>query len=258
MTDQKGRVAVVTGAAGGLGAAFAERLAADGASVAIVDIKPCDAVVGRITAAGGTAKEFICDLTDPDAVEGLGKAVLDHFGRCDILINNAGRYENRNFDDLTFADWRSVMALNLDAMFLVTKQFAADMRGRGWGRIINVASNSTFLAPPGMPQYIASKSGAIGLARALGSEFGPDGVTVNAIAPGPIETEQLRASYASDINNGSEEGFDDFMGMLAANQAIKKGGKPSDVVGLVSFLCGDEAGFITTQTIVCDGGWARV
>jgi len=258
MTDREKRVAVVTGAAGGIGAAIAERLARDGLAVALVDIKDAGPVVERIRVAGGEAEGFACDITDPDAVARLGEAVTARFGRCDVLMNNAGRYEMCAFDDLTFAHWRKVMALNLDAMFLMAKAFAPGMRARGWGRIIHMASNSTFLAPGGMPQYIASKSGAIGLARALGAEFGPDGVTVNAIAPGPIVTEQVRASYAADINGGSEEGFDDFMGALVVNQSIRRPGLPSDVVGLVSFLASDDAGFITTQTIVCDGGWARV
>ncbi|MEO0031727.1 MAG: hypothetical protein RIS94_1485 [Pseudomonadota bacterium] len=252
------RVAVVTGAAGGLGAAIAARLAADGLAVALVDIKDTAPAVSRIRAAGGEAEGFACDVTDPVAVEGLRDAVLARFGRADVLMNNAGRYEHCSFADLTFEHWRKVMALNLDAMFLMCKAFAPGMQSRKWGRIINMASNSTFLAPAMMPQYIASKSGAIGLARALGAELGVDGITVNAIAPGPIVTEQVRASYAAEIGGGSEDGFDDFMGMLAANQSIKRAGTPNDVVGLVSFLARDEAGFITTQTIVCDGGWARV
>lgn len=256
MVEQK-RVAVITGAAGGLGAAIAERLAKDGLAVALVDIKDCTAAVDRIRGASGDAEGFSCDVTDPDAVAGLAQAVDARFGRCDVLMNNAGRYEMCAFADLTFEHWRKVMALNLDAMFLMCKAFAPGMRARGWGRIINMASNSTFLAPTGMPQYIASKSGAIGLARALGAEFGPDGVTVNAIAPGPIVTEQVQASYA-EMAGGSMDGFDAFMDQLALNQSIRRAGKPSDVVGLVSFLASDDAGFITTQTIVCDGGWARV
>jgi len=258
MNGKERRVAVVTGGAGGLGAAIAERLAADGLAVAIIDIKDCGAVVGRIRAAGGEAEAFACDITDPAAVAAMAQQVFARFGRCDVLMNNAGRYEHCSFADLTFEHWRKVMALNLDAMFLMAKAFAPGMRERGWGRIINMASNSTFLAPPGMPQYVASKSGAIGLARALGAELGPDGVTVNAIAPGPIVTEQVRASYAAEIGGGSEAGFDDFMGALVVNQSIKRPGMPGDVVGLVSFLASDDSGFITTQTIVCDGGWARV
>ena len=256
MAEEK-RVAVVTGAAGGLGAAIAERLAKDGLAVALVDIKDCGTAVERIRTAGGEAEAFNCDVTDPAAVEALAEAVGARFGRCDVLMNNAGRDEMCAFADLTFEHWRKGMALNLDAMFLMCKAFAPGMRARGWGRSINMASNSTFLAPTSMPQYVASKSGAIGLARALGAELGPDGVTVNAIAPGPIVTEQVQASY-SEMAGGSMDGFDSFINALAQNQSVKRPGRPSDVVGLVSFLASDDASFITTQTIVCDGGWARV
>ena len=175
-----------------------------------------------------------------------------------MLVNNAGRYDNCAFADMTYEFWRSIMALNLDGMFLACKAFAPGMRERGWGRIINVASNSTFLAPPMMAQYIASKSGAIGLARALASEFGPDGVTVNAIAPGPVATEQLRVAYARDFGDGNEDGFEEFMTGMAQMQSIKRYATPEDVTGLVSFLASEGSTMVTGQTIVCDGGWARV
>ena len=252
------RVAVITGAAGGLGAAFAQALAADGLAVAVVDIKDCSATLAAVHAAGDEADDFTCDLTDPKAVEQLGREVEERFGRVDVLVNNAGRYDNCAFADMTYEFWRSIMALNLDGMFLACRTFAPGMRARGWGRIINVASNSTFLAPPMMAQYIASKSGAIGLARALASELGPDGVTVNAIAPGPVATEQLRFAFARDFGGGDEAGFEDFMNMMAQNQAVKRYAKPEDVTGLVSFLASDASAMITGQTVVCDGGWARV
>lgn len=252
------RVAVVTGAAGGLGAAFAEKLGADGLSVAVVDIKDGANTVAAIHAAGGEAESFTCDMTDPAAVAAMAKAVEARFGRADVLVNNAGRYDNCAFTDMTFEFWRSIMALNLDGMFLACKAFVPGMKQRGWGRIINVASNSTFLAPPMMAQYIASKSGAIGLARALSSELGPDGITANAIAPGPVATEQLKVAYARDFGGGDPGGFEEFMTGMAQMQSVKRYARPEDVTGLVSFLASDAAAMITGQTVVCDGGWARV
>jgi NAD(P)-dependent dehydrogenase (short-subunit alcohol dehydrogenase family) len=249
----KKRVAAVTGASGGIGGAIAASLAVDGLMIAVIDIKDGAATVDAIRKAGGEAEFFVCDLTDPAAVEQLGGQI-----EVDVLVNNAGRYDARSFDDLTYEFWRETMALNLDGMFLTCKAFAPGMRKRGWGRIVNVASNSTFLAPPGMAQYIASKSGAIGLARALASEFGPDGVTVNAIAPGPVATDQLKVAYARDFNGGDPAGFEDFMTAMAQSQSVKRYATPDDVTGLVSFLASDRAAMITGQTIVCDGGWARV
>jgi NAD(P)-dependent dehydrogenase (short-subunit alcohol dehydrogenase family) len=252
------RRAVITGAAGGLGAAFAKALGADGLAIAVVDIKDGEETAFAIREAGGAAEFFACDMTDPAAVDSMADAVNERFGGVDVLVNNAGRYDNCPFDAMTYEFWRSIMALNLDGMFLACKAFAPGMRARKWGRIINVASNSTFLAPPMMAQYVASKSGAIGLARALASEFGPDGVTVNAIAPGPVATDQLRLAFARDFGGGSPEGFEDFMTGMAQNQSIKRYATPEDITGLVSFLAGEHSTMVTGQTIVCDGGWARV
>jgi NAD(P)-dependent dehydrogenase (short-subunit alcohol dehydrogenase family) len=204
------------------------------------------------------AASFTCDITSPEAVARLGQDVEAKLGPVGVLVNNAGRYDNCAFADMTYELWRSTMALNLDGMFLACKAFAPGMRERGWGRIVNIASNSTFLAPPMMAQYIASKSGAIGLARALASEFGPDGVTVNAVAPGPVVTDQLRVAYARDFAGGDGSGFEEFMTSMAQNQSIKRYATPEDVCGVISFLASEGSTMITGQTIVCDGGWARV
>lgn len=251
------RVALVTGSAGGLGAAIAERLAKCGLSIAIVDIKCGEAVAGRFKDMGGGAESFTCDVTDPDAVARLGSDVETRFGQCDVLVDNASRYDTVPFDAMTFEQWRATMSLNLDGMFLTAKAFAPGMRSRGWGRIINIASNSCFQPAPAMVHYIASKSGGIGLARDLATELGPDGVTVNVVAPGPVVTDQLRAAYARDMGGGSTDGFDDFVNALASSQSIKRGGQPDDVTGVVAFLAGEESRFVTAQTIIVDGGWAR-
>lgn len=236
MTDEP-RVAVITGAAGGLGAAFARQLALDGMAVAVVDIQDGTETIEGIHAAGGDADCFECDLTDPRQVDQLAEDINDRFGRADVLINAAGRYDRCRFADMTYEFWRSVMAANLDSMFLTCKAFAPGMRERGWGRIVNVTASSALLDRTMLAQAIASRSGAMGLANALSSEFGPDGVTVNTIALGPVTT-----------NAHS----------VTENPAARQFTRPEDATGLVSFLASDAAATVTGQTIACDGAWARV
>ena len=124
-----------------------------------------------------------CDVSSPDDVARLGDEVKRRFGRCDILVNNAGIYPHIPFDELTLADWRRVMSVNLDGMFLVSKQFVPGMTERGWGRIVNIASNTFGTPVTGVVHYVASKGGVVGFTRALASELGQRGITVNAIAP---------------------------------------------------------------------------
>ena len=179
----KDKIALVTGAAGGLGQAFAQRLAQDGAHVVLVDIKPCDDTAAMVEAAGREAMAVVCDITSEDSVGYLATEVDARFGRCDILVNNAGIYPIQPFEQITFADWRRVMALNLDAVFLMTRAFAPGMKKRGWGRVINVSSSTFNMVASGYTHYIASKGGVVGFTRALATEMGNHGVTVNAISP---------------------------------------------------------------------------
>src|SRR5262249_37311530 len=183
-----GKVAVISGAAAGIGQASAVRLAEEGARIVIADREDAAATLRLIRNAGGQAEVFRCDVSDPESVAGLQRQVEHSAGRCDILVNNAGIYPMQSFDEITFEDWRRVLSVNLDSMFLMTKAFVGSMRERGWGRIVNTASDTVSLAVPGFTHYIASKAGVIGLTRALATEFGQDGITANAIAPGRTRT----------------------------------------------------------------------
>jgi NAD(P)-dependent dehydrogenase (short-subunit alcohol dehydrogenase family) len=245
------KVAVVTGAAGGLGAAYAKRLAADGFRVAVVDIKAATAVVDAIVSAGGDARAYVCNITDQAQIAELASRIDTELGGADVLVNNAGIYEFSPHETATLALWRKMMALNVDGMFMMVQAFVPGMKAKGWGRIINVASNSCFLPPPGLTAYVASKMAVIGYVQTLAGELGQYGITVNAVAPGPTVTEQLRSGFPDQAS------FDLFLDSILQTQAIKQVSVPDFSAPTVAFFASDEAGFITGQTLVVDGGAAK-
>ncbi len=243
----QGRTAVVTGAAMGIGRAYARSIAADGASVLIADIADASETESLINNEGGRARVVRCDVSDPDSVSGLSAAVAEA-GGADILVHNAGIYPMRHVEEITFEEWRQVMAVNLDSMFLLSQALLPHMRERGWGRIVGIASGMFHAGAPGSLHYVASKGGIIGFIRSLAAEVGADGVTVNAIAPGLIRSD------------GTSTGVHDELGlfeMVAAAQAIKRNGVPEDLTGALAFLLSDGASFMTGQTLLVDGGLGR-
>lgn len=242
----EGKVAVVTGGARGIGQEYANRLAADGADVAVLDLQDSSDTAEKVTGHGRKAHTVTCDVTDPDQVAAAGLEVLDKLGRCDILVNNAGIIPLRPFALLDYEFWRKVMAVNLDAPFLTAKAFVPDMLERKWGRIINVTSNTIAMVIPGFAHYTASKAGIVGLTRGLASDLGFNGITANAIAPGLTRTDAT-AEMPAPI-------FDQVTQMTA----LKRLGEPEDLASVVSFLASEDAGYITGQTIVVDGGIVRL
>ncbi len=247
-----GKTAVITGGAAGIGQASAVRLAEDGARIFIADRAKPDETMRMIEAAGGIAASIECDISNPASVAALREAVEQSGAGCDILVNNAGIYPMQTFDDISFEDWRRVLSVNLDSMFLMTKAFADGMRKKGWGRIVNVASDTVNLLVPNFVHYITSKAGVIGFTRSLATEFGERGVTVNAIAPGLTQTP---GTLAQKIPGGmSNEALFDLMAHM---QSIKRREVATDLVGAVSFLASDDAAFITGQTLYVNGGLTR-
>jgi NAD(P)-dependent dehydrogenase (short-subunit alcohol dehydrogenase family) len=236
-----------------LGQAFARRLAEDGVHIAIADIAKADATVKLVEQAGREALACHCDVTSPDSVAAMAKEVERKFGRCDIVINCAGIFPQQAFDQMTFSDWRRLMSINLDSVFLVTSAFVPGMKRRGWGRVVSMASSTLGSVVTGFVHYVTSKGGIVGFTRALASELGPNGITVNAISPGLTRTpgtlaRSPRAGLAS---------MEDEFAAAATTQAIKRGEVPEDLVGTVSFLTSDDAAFITGQTLNVDGGRVR-
>ena len=240
------RVAVVTGAAAGLGQAYAIRLGRAGFRLALLDLGASDETSTILEGMGVTAHSWACDVSDWDSVESVSKSVVDYFGRSDVLINNAGIYPSSKFDDISPADWRKMMAVNLDGTFYMCRAFVPHMRAKKYGRIVNLSSNAGWINMVGSTAYIASKMGVVGITRGLAAEVGTDGITVNCVAPGMVST----PGTASD-------GHQRWFAKLAKRQAIDRVGEVDDITGAVAFLASDDAGYITGQTILVDGGLAR-
>ena len=242
-----GKVAVITGAAAGIGQACARRLAEEGVDIGIADIAPARETEALVTAAGRAVLSMACDVSAAESVRAFADAVVARYGRVDILVNNAGIYPTGAFAELDYAQWRKALAVNLDSAFLLCQAFVPGMQERRWGRIVNIASNTVWLRAPGLLPYITSKAGLIGFTRALASEVGDAGVTVNAVAPGLTRT-------ATTAGGPMGARFD----AVAAQQAIQRVEVPEDLVGTVAFLTSDDAAFLTGQTIAVDGGLVRL
>lgn len=240
----KDRVAIVTGGAQGIGRAIAEKLAEEGAAVVVADINGdgAAAVASSLPKAVGAT----VDVSDPDQVATMISTAVDTFGGLDVLVNNAAIVPFTAWDDIDFAEWRRIMSVNLDGVFLTCRAASDEMRKKGYGRIVNIASNVLVAGTPNLAHYVASKGGVFGFTRALATELGKYGITVNAVAPGLTETEGVMASPHA-------EAFD-FVQML---QAIPRHGIASDIAPAVAFLASEEAAWVTGSMLVVDGGHTR-
>src|SRR5262249_30457913 len=246
----KDKVAVITGGANGIGQAFAKRLAEDGVHVAIADLTDGQETVKLVEATGRQALAVNCDVSSETGVAAMAKQVQGKFGHVEIVVNCAGIFPQKNFLDMAFADWRKVLSINLDGAFLVTAAFVPGMRARKWGRIVNMASSTLGSVVTGFAHYVASKGGIVGFTRALATDLAPDGITVNAIAPG-FALAHSRANHAPASRRWTRNLPRSQM------QAIKRVEVPDDLVGALSFLTSDDAAFMTGQTLNVDGGRVR-
>jgi NAD(P)-dependent dehydrogenase (short-subunit alcohol dehydrogenase family) len=218
--------------------------------IAIADIAPAGETVTMVEQAGRQALACQCDVTSEQSVAAMAAEVLKKFGRCDIVINCAGIFPQKAFDQMKFEDWRRVLSINLDSVFLVTSPFVSGMKQRGWGRVVSMGSSTFGSVTTGFVHYITSKGGIMGFTRALASELGPHGITVNAIAPSLTRTPGALARKPRAGISSIDEEFD----LVAQGQAIKRVELPEDLVGTVSYLTSDDAAFVTGQMLNVNGG----
>ena len=244
------RVAIVTGAARGIGAATALRLARDGHAVAVLDLdeSACATTVSAITEAGGRAIAVGVDVSRADQVEAAVKRVADELGAPTILVNNAGIIRDNLIFRMTEDDWDAVMAVHLRGAFLMTRAVQAHMTKERYGRIVNLSSSSA-QGNRGQANYSAAKAGLQGFTKTLAIELGKFGVTANAVAPGFIQTEMTR-STAERMGVS----FEDFIAHSASQIPVQRVGQPEDIAATISFLCSEEAGFVSGQVVYVAGG----
>lgn len=230
------KTAVVTGGASGIGRAVAERLRRDGFRVAVLDLSPTDDGFG-----------YSADVTDRAQVDTAISAIRAGFGPILVLVNAAGVEGFKKFSSMSFEEWSKVIDVNLNGVFHTTQAVLPDMVEAGWGRIVNISSSSTHSGQPFMAHYVAAKSAVNGLTKSLALEYGPAGITVNAIPPGFIDTPMLRSAERRHLLGGTVEDH-------IARTPVRRVGRPEDIAAACAFFVSEEAGYVTGQILGVNGG----
>ncbi len=244
MGDLQGRIALVTGAAQGIGRAIATELAAAGATLVLADVNEAkvNEAATELAATGATAAAFVVNVSDEASIDAGAKAILDKFGKVEILVNNAGITRDNLMLRMKRAEWDSVIAINLTGAFLLTQALLSPMLKNRWGRIVNIASVLGRAGQAGQVNYAASKAGIIGLTRSLAREVASRNITVNAVAPGYIET-PMTAVLSEEVTKA-----------MLATVPLGRRGTPQDVANAVKFLASDAASYITGHVLDVNGG----
>ena len=242
-----GKIVAITGGAGGIGQAIVRRLAHEGARVAIADVADCAETLDLARRAGGEASGFKIDISSWEQMRGFADQVRARYGAALIAVHCAALQFMSAFEELSSEQWRATHEVNVLGGFHLAKAFLPAMKAQRWGRIVMVASSSFFAPPPRMTHYIASKGALYGLVRGLAAEVGEFGITVNALAPGLTRTRNAIAGVP-------QAHFDAVMN----HQSVKRSGEPEDQAAAISFMVSDDAGFMSGQTMLVDGGEGHV
>ena len=238
----KDKVVVVTGGAGEMGSAIARRLVDEGAKVVIADISDGSALVADLNK-DGDAIYVRTDVTSEESTQAMAQAALDAYGRIDAIVNNAGLFTAKPWDELTLADWKERFAVNVDGTYLATRAVVPAMTEQGSGKVINIGSDTVWMGTPGFAHYVASKGAVLGFTRAIANELGPRGITSVYVTPTLLDTPGTRAGFA--------QGHFDY---VLSHTPIGRFEKPEDVTGLIVFLVSDDAAFVNGAAINIGGG----
>jgi len=249
MGQLDGKVAIVTGAARGLGRAYAETLAAEGASVLACDLNDCEETVAAITGAGGSAVSGSVDIADMASCNAMAEQAVATYGGIDVLVNNAALYgtlQGARFEQLPEEQWDAVMNVNIKGVWQASKAVVVPMRERGGGSIINISSLAAVYGLPYGLDYVASKSAVIGMTRGMARELGGDSIRVNAVAPSAVMTEGTEEFFGEKFEKAKQ--------VVAKGQLIQRNLQTEDLTGTIIYLASDASAFVTGQTHMVDGG----